>query len=56
MKPIKIQYIKSTGEHRHVDENGKETRINGLPPQASIKAVKARTKAMGLKLKRGGNI
>ncbi|MEE8574273.1 MAG: hypothetical protein V3T30_02575 [Thermodesulfobacteriota bacterium] len=49
---IKIVYKKSTGEHFHEDEVGKRTKITALPPQASIKAVKARAKAMGLKVNR----
>lgn len=56
MEPIRIQYEKSTGKHFHVadDEQGTRTEITALPPQASLKAVKARAKAMGLKM-RGNN-
>lgn len=48
---ITIQTSKSTGKTFHVDENKKVTEITGLPPQASLKAILIRIKAMGLKEK-----
>ncbi len=45
---IRIQVSKSTGRTVHIDKNGKPTEITNLPPQASLKAILARAKAMGL--------
>lgn len=45
---IKVQISKSTGKIVDIAENGKKTLITGLPPQADLKAIKARRKAMGL--------
>lgn len=47
-KPIRIQYRKSTGEVIHIDRGEKRTIIPDLPPQASLKAILARIKALGL--------
>lgn len=49
-KPIRIQYKKSTGVVTHIDRSGKKTIIPGLPPQASLKAVIARAKALNLEI------
>lgn len=48
---IKIEISKSTGKATHVAKDGKRTEITALPPQASLKAVIARAKAMGLKMR-----
>ena len=54
--PHKIQFIKAENKYQHEDGDTKiKTTITGLPPQASGKAVKARARAMGLKLNRGQN-
>ena len=47
-KHIRIQYRKSTGEVIHIDRDDKETVIPNLPPQASLKAILARIKALNL--------
>lgn len=49
-EPIRIQYEKSTGVVTHIDRSGKKTVIPGLPPQASLKAVIARAKALNLEM------
>lgn len=49
-RPIKIQYKESTGEVIHVGRSGKKTPIHGLPPQASLKAILARAKALSLEI------
>ena len=52
---IVLQYSKTTGKHTHEDkETGVRTEVTTLPPQASMKAVKARAKAMGLRVEKGG--
>lgn len=48
---IRIQTSKSTGKTTHIDGNGRKTEISNLPPNASLKAILARTKALGLKVK-----
>ena len=48
---IDIEISKSTGKAVHIDDNGKITEIKNLPPQASLKAILARAKAMGLKVR-----
>lgn len=50
-KPIRLQYSKSTRVYTHIDREEKKTEITGLPPQASLKAVITRVKAMGLRVK-----
>lgn len=51
-EPIRIRLEKLTREYVHIDELGSKTKLSGLPNRASIKAVKARAKAMGLKVDR----
>lgn len=46
---IRIQISES--ETIHIDEAGKVTKVTGLPPQASLKAIIARAKAQGLRVK-----
>lgn len=48
---ICIQVSKSTGKVTHTDSQGREMEISGLPPQASLKAILARIKVVGLKEK-----
>ena len=48
---VKIQYEKATGKHIHIGKEGVKTAAQGLPPQASMKAVKAHFKARGLDVK-----
>ena len=47
-KPIRIQHKESTGQVIHIDRDEKKTVIPNLPPQASLKAILARIKALGL--------
>lgn len=47
---ITIQISKSTGKVIHKDLDV-ETVLTNLPPQASLKAIFARAKAMGLKVR-----
>ena len=46
---IRIQTSKSTGKVIHTDAQGKTTEVTELPLKASLKAILARVKAMGLK-------
>ncbi|MCK5616984.1 hypothetical protein KAR91_84765 [Candidatus Pacearchaeota archaeon] len=48
---IEIQVSKSTGKAVHIDGGGKKTEIKNIPPKASLKAVLASAKAMGLRIK-----
>jgi hypothetical protein len=48
---IKIEISKSTGKATHIDKDGKKTEITNLPPQANLKAVIVRAKAMGLDMR-----
>lgn len=52
MKPIIVKISKSTGEVVHIKDEVK-TVISSLPPQANIKAILARMKAMGLRISHG---
>ena len=48
---IRVEISKSTGRVTHVDQSGNRVVVDGLPPQANIKAIEARIKAKGLKVK-----
>ena len=52
MSVIRVEISKSTGKVAHV-KDGKRTVVTGLPPQANMKAIMARLKAMGLEVRRG---
>ena len=44
-----VTISKSTGKVIHKDKDGNKTEITGLPPQASLKAVMAKLKVLGLR-------
>lgn len=49
---IEILISESTGKVTHENKiTGHKTEIKGLPPQASLKAILARVKALGLRVK-----
>ncbi len=52
MRPIRVEISKSTGKVIHI-KDGKRTTVTGLPPQANMKAIMARLKAMGLEVRNG---